>query len=80
MTYKAIKASIELQCDGVRLQGCNARTQVNANSVKACIREARDEGWRLMNLDFLYSNPTIDQMQKMYCLCPDCAERRKDRG
>lgn len=79
MTYKVIKAKIELQCDGVRLQGCNARTQVNENSIQGCLREAKDKGWKFMNLDFIGS-PTTAQMAKMYCLCPDCAERRKDRG
>lgn len=77
MTYKVIKASIELQCDGVRLQGCNARTQVSADSIGACIREARDQGWKLKNLDFVRS-PKIADTLKMYCLCHDCAERRKD--
>lgn len=71
MTYKAHKAKIELQCDGPKGQGCNARTQFDGRSITEALREARDAGWRLRNTELMFT-PVIASQAKMMCVCPDC--------
>lgn len=61
MAYHIQKARIELQCDN-----CCARTQISAESVRSCIREAKDEGWKLGQ---------VDQNYRGKLKCPGCAKK-----
>lgn len=76
MTYQVEKAKITLQCDGPKggCGYCNARTTFSERSVSACLREARDAGWKLKNTDDMLTN-SFEGRTQLLCRCPDCAER-----
>lgn len=63
--YRVQKAEVRVECDD-----CPARKMFTGDSIAACFREAREDGWK-----FKQRRPDGWGC----CVCEDCAEKRVER-